>query len=405
MSRRSVALRLNSFDEWSPLREVVVGSADNYVSHERELSFDLFFHDNLVHDNRVHDHLGPDNAAQGNSGRSEWYYPRLTTRREGTGRQRTAVARRHVDELNEDLEGLAETLRDLGVTVHRPLPLPPEATEVTTPAWSASVVPPLNIRDNTLILGDEIIETPPMIRSRYFETQFLKPLFQEYFRRGARWSVMPRPLMTDASFDLSYVRTATAGGPTEPIEDQRPSPYDVGVEMMFDAAQCLRLGRDIVANVSTAHHALAVDWLERHLEGRFRVHRVERLSDSHIDSMVLALRPGLLLVRSDAVADALPPALRRWDRIVAPTPSGNSFPRYETDALILTSPFIDLNVLSVAPDTVLVNEACPELVRTLEDAKFTVVPVRHRHRRLFGGGFHCFTLDTVRDGGPEDYLA
>jgi N-dimethylarginine dimethylaminohydrolase len=35
---------------------------------------------------------------------------------------------------------------------------------------------------------------------------------------------------------------------------------------------------------------------------------------------------------------------------------------------------------------------------------FTVVPVRHRHRRLFGGGFHCFTLDTVRDGPVENYL-
>ncbi|MCO8301362.1 MULTISPECIES: hypothetical protein [Streptomyces] len=387
-------MRLNSFDEWSPLREVVVGSAENYVSHERELSFDLFFHDNLVHDN----------AGQRGSGRSEWYYPRLTARRGGSGRWHTPVARRYVDELNEDLEGLAETLRSLGVTVHRPLTLPADTAEVTTPAWSASVVPPLNVRDNTLIVGDEIIETSPMIRSRYFETQLLKPLFQDYFRRGARWTVMPRPLMTDASFDLSYAGTATAGGPTEPVEDPRPSPWDVGVEMMFDAAQCLRLGRDIVANVSTEHHALAVTWLERHLEGRFRIHRVHKLSDSHIDSMVLALRPGLLLVRSDAVADALPPALRRWDRIVAPTPRQNNFPRYEADALILTSPFIDLNVLSVDSETVLVNEASPELVRTLEDAKFTVVPVRHRHRRLFGGGFHCFTLDTVRDGGPEDYL-
>jgi len=386
---------LNSFDEWSPLREVVVGSAENYVSHERELSFDLFFHDNLVRDNTAH----------GESGRSEWYYPRLTARSGASGRTRTPVARRYVDELNEDLEGLAGTLRGLGVTVRRPLPLPPDTTEVTTPAWTASVVPPLNIRDNTLIAGDEIIETPPMIRSRYFETQFLKPLFQEYFRGGARWTVMPRPLMTDASFDLSYVREATAGGPTEPVGEPLPSPWDVGPEMMFDGAQCLRLGRDIVANVSTAHHALGVDWLERHLEGRFRIHRVHRLSDSHIDSMVLALRPGLLLVRSDAVADALPPALRRWDRIVAPAPEHDGFPEYDDDALILTSPFIDLNVLSVDPDTVLVNEACPQLVRTLEDAKLTVVPVRHRHRRLFGGGFHCFTLDTVRDGGPEDYLA
>ncbi|MEV3930491.1 MULTISPECIES: glycine amidinotransferase [unclassified Streptomyces] len=380
---------LNSFDEWSRLREVVVGSAENYVSHERELSFDLFFHDNL---------------AQDNPGRSEWYYPRLSSRSEGADRQRLPVARRYVDELNEDLEGLAGTLRDLGVTVHRPRTLPAGTAEVTTPAWSASVVPPLNIRDNTLVLGDEIIETPPMIRSRYFETQMLKPLFQEYFRRGCRWTTMPRPLMTDASFDLSYVRTATVGGPTEPIAEPSPSPWDVGPEMMFDAAQCLRLGRDIVANVSTENHALAVTWLERHLEGRFRIHRVHRLSDSHIDSMVLALRPGLLLVRSEAVADALPPALRRWDRIVAPTPTQNGFPRYDDDALILTSPFIDLNVLSVDPETVLVNEASPELVRTLERAKFTVVPVRHRHRRLFGGGFHCFTLDTVREGGAEDYL-
>jgi glycine amidinotransferase len=384
-------VHLNSYDEWSPLREIVVGTAENYLSHERELSFDLFFHDNIAEDN---------------TSRSEWYYPRLHagSSAQDPGRRRTPVKRRYVDELNEDLEGLAETLRLLDVTVRRPLSLDPATTEVVTPAWSASVVPPLNIRDNTLILGDEIIETPPMIRSRYFEGQFLKPLFQEYFRDGARWTVMPRPMMTDGSFDLSYVRASSAGGPTEPVEDPRPSPYDVGVEMMFDAAQCLRLGRDIVANVSTANHALAVDWLERHLRGRFRVHRAHHLSDSHIDSMVLALRPGVLLVRSESVVDKLPPALRSWDLIVPPPPERDSFPRYEDDDLILTSPFIDLNVLSVDPDTVLVNEACPELVRTLEDAKFTVVPVRHRHRRLFGGGFHCFTLDTVRDGGVEDYL-
>jgi glycine amidinotransferase len=266
------------------------------------------------------------------------------------------------------------------------------------------VLPPLNVRDNTLILGDEIIETPPMIRARYFETQFLTPIFAEYFRRGARWSVMPRPMMTDRSFDLSYARTSTAGGPVEPIEDPRPSRYDVGVEMLFDGAQCLRLGRDIVVNIATENHALACDWLERHLEGRFRFHRVYRLSDSHLDSMVLALRPGTLLVRTPAVADQLPEPLRHWDLITPPPPAGNAFPTYEDDDLVLTSPFIDLNVLSVDPETVLVNEACPELARELERRGFTVVPVRHRHRRLFGGGFHCFTLDTVRDGGAEDYL-
>ncbi|MEU8925015.1 glycine amidinotransferase [Kitasatospora sp. NPDC048545] len=392
---------LNSYDEWSRLREVVVGSAENYTSHERELSFDLFHHDNLV--------------------RSEWYYPRLTApgsddRPAGDGADgavgaggaggrtsQSPIKQRYVDELTEDIEGIAATLRSLGVKVLRPLPLDKATVEVRTPAWSAAVVPPLNLRDNTLVLGDEIVETPPMIRSRYFETQLLTPVFAEYFASGARWTVMPRPLMTDASFDPSYA-DSSAGGPTEPVRNPRSSPYDVGFEMMFDGAQCLRLGRDVVVNVSTANHALAVDWLERHFEGRFRFHRVHRLSDSHIDSMVLALRPGTLLVRNEQVAELLPEPLRTWDLIVPPVPEVNNFPQYEDDDLILTSKYIDLNVLSVDEETVLVNAACPELIRTLERARFTVVPVVHRHRRLFGGGFHCFTLDTVRDGGPEDYL-
>lgn len=384
-------MQLNSFDEWSPLREVVVGSAKNYITHERELSFYLFYHENIINDNNV---------------RSEWRYPRVAALDGNRGGQTTAhsaIKLRYVEELIEDLEGIADTLRSLSVKVYRPLDVDDSTVEVRTLAWSASVVPPLNVRDNTIILGDEIIETPPMIRSRYFETKLMTPIFAHYFKLGARWTTMPRPIMTDASFDLSYAHHS-AGGPVEPISDPQCSPYDVGYEMMIDGAQCLRLGRDVIVNVSNANHAMGCDWLERHLAGRFRIHRVHRLSDSHIDSMVLALRPGTLLVRSAGVADLLPEQLQKWDMIVAPPPGANSFPVYDDDDLVLTSPYIDLNVLSVSPDTVIANSACPELIKTLEQHGFTVVPVRHRHRRLFGGGFHCFTLDTVREGHAEDYL-
>jgi len=381
--------RLNSYDDWSPLREVILGSAENYISHERELSFDLFFYDQL---------------AEGNSFYDEMYYPRLGLP-SGTNDEpskRSPIKKRYLEELNEDVEDMAEVFASLGVRVLRPMPLR-EAHHVRTPAWSAAVVPPLNIRDNTLILGDEIIETPPLVRARYFETKFLARVFRDYFDRGARWTVMPRPWMTDGSFDLSYARGG--GGPTESITDPQPSAYDVGHEMMFDGAQVLRLGRDLLVNTSTANHAAACDWLERHLAGRFRLHRVHGLADNHIDSMVLALRPGLLLVRTPKVFEALPEALRRWDVIYPPEPESNNFPLYDNDDLVLTSKYIDLNVVSAGPDTVLVNEASPELARVLERRGFTVVPVRHRHRRLFGGGLHCFTLDTVRDGSaPEDYL-
>ena len=48
---------LNTYNDWDPLKEIIVGSATNYTSHDRALSFDVFFHENLF--------------------RSDWAYPRL----------------------------------------------------------------------------------------------------------------------------------------------------------------------------------------------------------------------------------------------------------------------------------------------------------------------------------------
>ncbi|MBA8827783.1 glycine amidinotransferase [Saccharopolyspora lacisalsi] len=382
-------MKLHSFDEWSPLREIVLGSASGYREQARDLSFHLFFYDNLVHDNPK-THRG--------------YYPRLATGDEPADEEKSTVSikKRYVDELHEDVEGMAEALESLGVRVRRPIDIYEGATQFSTLAWSAAALPPLNVRDNTLILGNEIVETPPMMRSRYFETQLLKPLFMEYFEHGARWTVMPRPWMTDHSFDLSYAEQA---GGMEFVPTVNDSPYDVGIEMLFDAAQCLRFGRDLLVNIATENHLLAVEWLERHLEGRYTIHRMHRLTDSHIDSVVLPLRPGTLLIRSRQFLDYLPVALQKWDVIEAPEPKVQNFPQYDEDDVILTSPFIDLNVLSIDEHTVMINDSCPELGRVLEQHGFDVVPVRHRHRRLFGGGLHCFTLDTVRDGGLEDYFS
>ncbi|MEU2440219.1 glycine amidinotransferase [Streptomyces rubradiris] len=383
-------MRLHSYDDFTPLKEIIIGSAENYLGHDRDLSFELFHHENLT------------------GFRSDWAYPRLAQAGTGTGGQNWAVKQRYAEELNEDVENLAATLIDLGVTVHRPIPLPPDAARIAGLGWQAAPTPALNIRDNTLIVGDQIIETPPAIRSRYLETQLLHRVFRAYQDAGARWTVMPRPTLTDLSFDLSYARdtATTLGGPTEPIDDPRPSPYDVGLEMMLDGAQVLRLGRDLVVNVAQDNHEQGLRWLQRHLGHDYRVHRVWRMADNHIDSMVLALKPGAFLARHDGIRDLMPEPLRSWRYIVPPEPDPGAFPVYDDDEdLVLTSPYIDLNVLSVDEHTVLVNQECTGLAKTLETAGFDVVPVRHRHRRLFGGGFHCFTLDTHRDGDLEDYLS
>jgi hypothetical protein len=128
------------------------------------------------------------------------------------------------------------------------------------------------------------------------------------------------------------------------------------------------------------------------------------MADSHIDSILIPLRPGLMLLRSAKYLDFLPEPMRRWDVIYAPEVSEARFPDYGEHGFNLASRFIDLNVLSLDENTVIANSLCPELLRLLERRRFDVIPVQHRHRRLFSGGFHCFTLDCVRAGGSESYL-
>ena len=62
-----------------------------------------------------------------------------------------------------------------------------------------------------------------------------------------------------------------------------------------------------------------------------------------------------------------------------------------------------MNILSTDEDTVIVNSLYPELIDALKDRGFKVVPIRHRHGRVFGGGFHCFTLDIRREGDLKSY--
>ncbi|MBN3922050.1 glycine amidinotransferase [Nostoc sp. NMS4] len=378
---------VNSFDEWSSLTEVIVGSPINYNTQDLELSFKLFFHDVAY--------------------TAFWYpyYEKKESQKEKSAETSSSrkFGKKYLEELAEDVEELVKTLEGLGVKVHRPMTLS-HAIEFKTPYWEATCIPALNVRDQAIIIGNEIIETSPQIRARYFENDLLKPIFYNYFNQGAKWTTMPRPIMSDRSFDISYVSSDRTPC-VENIYAQNTSEFDVGYEMMIDGAQCIRLGKDIIVNVATKNHWLGFQWLERHLGDKFRLHKIFQLTDNHIDSIVLPLRPGKLLLRHPKFLDKLPEFLQKWDVIYPPEPMENIFPQYEDDELILTTKYIDLNVLSVDEEKVIVNSLFPELITTLEKNGFTPIPVRHRHRRLFGGGFHCFTLDTVREGKLEDYFS
>ncbi|MFF5962789.1 inosamine-phosphate amidinotransferase 1 [Streptomyces collinus] len=363
----------NSFDEWTQLREVIVGRADHYTAHHVDASFQLFFYDNV--------HLDIEAGAE---------QPLLQ------------IPQQLVDELNEDIAGLTDALAGCGVTVRRPA-APGKDVDIRSPYWDARATPPLNVRDNTIVLGTTIVETAPHVRARIFENDLLKPILHEYFAAGSNWVNMPRPALVQGSLDDAYFRrqgidvSHVTGADTALVID------GLGLEMVFDGAQCMRLGRDVLVNVANHNHHLAWRWLRANFP-ELRFHRLNSIADNHIDSVVVPLRPGLMLLRSPEYLPRLPKAMQSWDVIYPPAMDESAFPDYSEFGFNIASRYIDINVLSVNEHTVVVNSLYPELIRVLEDRGFNVVPVRHRHRRLFGGGWHCFTLDTVRAGGCEEYL-
>jgi glycine amidinotransferase len=352
---------VNSHNEWSPLEEVIVGTP-YHADYHVDTSFKLFFHDNIADpSNRgVFSRLKPSNRLK--------------------------------EECLEDLEGFVDLLESRGIRVRRPEVLT-TVPEVRTPHWSAPTGHALMSRDPFLVIGDEIIETAPMMRARYFEGDMYKELFTEYFNAGAKWTVAPKSRLLDRNFDYSYVTKSGYAGEV---------PDDTFYEIMFDGAQVFRLGRDLVFNVSTENHRMGARWLQRHLGDEYAVHVIE-IGDNHIDAKVLPLRPGTLLVRDVVDLEQLPPALRKWDVIwyewlEQPV-------EVEQDGIpLLASQSIGMNVLSLDEEHVVVQDIQEPLIRNLERAGFTPIPLRWRHGRSLGGGFHCMTLDIRRTGELESYL-
>ena len=56
-------------------------------------------------------------------------------------------------------------------------------------------------RDILLVVGDQIIETPNVIRSRSQETFSYRKLLIEYLKSGARWYSAPKPMLLDSLFE------------------------------------------------------------------------------------------------------------------------------------------------------------------------------------------------------------
>jgi N-dimethylarginine dimethylaminohydrolase len=293
-----------------------------------------------------------------------------------------------IEETEEDLNAFVAVLEKLGITVKRPETWPHEA-RFSTIHWESEGFYNYCPRDILLVIGDHIIETPNVIRSRAQETFSYRTMMVDYLKSGAKWYSAPKPMLLDSLFEVDL---------------DKPTPRND--EPAFDAANVLRLGQDLIYLVSGTGNEMGGQWLQTILGDTFRVHFLKDVYyGSHIDSTFVALRPGLMLCNPARLNDdTLPEILKQWNVIYSP-PMENT-DGYDADYLSksIGSDWIDMNIFSINPNLVVVDQDQTGLIKLLEKQGLDVIPLKLRHAKMLGGGFHCVTLDIRRTGTLERYF-
>ncbi len=339
-----------AYNEWDPLEEVVVGRATNARIAQSDCGlFAIEYREFKSHD-RIPS--GP-------------------------------YSHRVIGETEEDLETLVEALEKLGVAVRRP-EIWDHAKPCRSSDWESDGQYNYCPRDLFITLGNWIIETPMTLRCRQYETVSFKPLLLDYMRGGARWVSAPKPRLADEAYclDGSHPLVLTEAEP------------------VFDAANVLRLGRDLLYLVSDTGNKIGAAWLQSIVGPEYRVRAYEGVySGSHVDTTIAAVRPGLVVVNAERVGPHnLPDVFADWDVIYLSDIVDIGY----TDTSY-ASKWIGINFLMVRPDLAIVDPMQTTLVRELEKRKVNILPLRLRHARTLGGGFHCVTLDVRRSGVLETY--
>ena len=415
--------KVNSYTEWDPLEEVIVGRVDGARLPQPSVS------KRAVVPEKMWSHF---EEKGGHSG----FDPELVRR---------AAA---------ELDYLGEVLEGEGVTVRRP-DIVDHAKPFSTPDFdSASGMYCAMPRDVLLIVGDEIIEAPMAWRSRFFEYRSYRTLIKEYFKSGAKWTAAPKPLMADKLYiDYDEWKERGANGFCSIVTEEEP---------VFDAAEFARFGKDIFVQQSHVTNQFGIAWMRRHLGDEYTIHELDfgDKNGMHIDGTFVPLAEGKLLLnparpcltgshktwyvgcpKKDGVSQLLnftffldcrqnphltgtPTKVRRGrcrsqsaslggifstrrSRLCLPpcrcTSQGMLFAvgisHIAMHVTLLHSPWTaTANVLVIDEKRIIVEASEVEALKAFKSWGFDPIPVPFRSFLPFGGSFHCATCDVRRKG-------
>jgi N-dimethylarginine dimethylaminohydrolase len=343
---------VSAYNEWDPLEEVIVGRAANAQIARQDRSLFAIEYRSFGCVENMPSGRYPDHA---------------------------------IAETEEQLEALVEVFEKAGVTVRRP-DVFDHSREFATPHWKTDGQYNYCPRDLFVIAGETIIEAPMTLRARQAETLSFRAIMRDYLESGARWISAPKPILADEDYIIG-------DGSDIAIAERDP---------IFDAANVLRIGRDLLYLVSDSGNLLGAKWLQTVLGNQYRVHALQGVyTGSHIDTTITLVRPGLVVVNAERINPSnLPSIFSKWDVIYLDEVHDIGYV-----GTPYASEWIGMNFMMLNPQTAIVDRRQRVLIRELEARRVDVIPLCLTHARTMGGGFHCVTLDVRRRGGLEDYCS
>lgn len=264
-------------------------------------------------------------------------------------------------EANEDLDILASELTKLGIEVVRPMNRPTDYYNYCP-------------RDLATIIDTKAIVAPMSLQSRKDDYKNIESELKNIY------------YVPNDQGDINYNLDSVGNKDILALNEFYPK---------FDAANMIRANDDILYLVSNSGNKKGGHYLQELLGSKYRVHMLEGVySYMHIDSTVAFLREGLMLLNPSRIPDKsiLPAPFNTWDAIYAPEPVDIGYYGGFNNA----SPWVSINLLSINPNLVVMEERQINLARELDKYGIESMMLPMRHARTLGGCFHCVTLDLVR---------
>ena len=328
-----------------------------------------------------------------------------------------------VEEANEQMDNFVKILQKRGITVDRVEVHPAylEGRGNGTPDWAMPNVRGTNCpRDLFMTVGNEMIEGAGAQRQRWYEHLNLRPIFQRYFKEDPDflWTAAPKPRMTDASYEknywYNYYNVWSDEKKQQRLEQNRFQLTDE--EPMWDAACCMRMGKDIFWYHSCVTNNAGIDWLKRYFGARgIRIHEVQfgTTQDTfyafHADVIICPVRPGLMMhnpTRPFLTPKAVELLKKNdWEIVETASPTYHYNEVLDSFGTPRKGPNpIFMNTLSLGPNTICVEAHEERYMEQLSKLGLEVIPVPYDKVVPFGGSLHCTTVDVYREGDLEDYF-